>query len=368
MQIDSKTLLCRYRYDALNRLVANTPSAQADSQRFYLNDRLVTEIHGAEQCSIMQHEDQLLAQQQRQSGTVETRLLATDQQRSVVNIAAAARRTPFTYTPYGHHHPQNGLLSLLGFNGERPDPVTGWYFLGNGYRAFNPVLMRFNNPDSWSPFGEGGLNAYAYCIGDPINRSDQSGHMFSPTRMPKLPAITRTPLANSTKRVQYLLQDGKYKDWKSISNDIDTYVDTYKEQPRLNFVAHGTPTPRFKQSRIPNGANSLDAEGLHTLTNKKGIDFNDYKNIRLITCHSANGGTGSIAADLSKITGLPVKGYRGTVTAAGNLKSIIDYNVNEVNRLSAPPNVPFRIFAPNGVIKSFPYDAVTFIRGNPVPQ
>jgi RHS repeat-associated protein len=177
MQIDSKTLLCRYRYDALNRLVANTPAAQADTQRFYLRDRLSTEIQGAEQRSIMQHQDQLLAQQQRQSGTVETRLLATDQQRSVLNVLAAARRNPLAYTPYGHRQPQYDLLSLLGFNGERPDSVTGRYLLGNGYRAYNSVLMRFNSPDSWSPFGEGGLNAYTYCV-DPVNLSDPTGHFI----------------------------------------------------------------------------------------------------------------------------------------------------------------------------------------------
>ncbi|KPZ22499.1 RHS repeat-associated core domain-containing protein, partial [Pseudomonas syringae group genomosp. 3] len=33
-------------------------------------------------------------------------------------------------------------------------------------------------PDSLSPFGKGGLNAYAYCAGDPVNRSDPSGHGF----------------------------------------------------------------------------------------------------------------------------------------------------------------------------------------------
>ncbi|WP_095052618.1 RHS repeat-associated core domain-containing protein [Pseudomonas sp. Irchel s3b2] len=175
-----ETLLCRYHYDPLDRLVDCTPSAQASVQRFYLKDRLATEIQGVVQRSILQHDDQLLAQQQRQSGSVETRLLATDQQRSVLIALDTARLHPIAYTPYGHRLPENGLLSLLGFNGERPDPVTGCYLLGNGYRAFNPVLMRFNSPDSWSPFGEGGLNAYAYCVGDPMNRVDPTGHIGNP--------------------------------------------------------------------------------------------------------------------------------------------------------------------------------------------
>jgi hypothetical protein len=36
--------------------------------------------------------------------------------------------------------------------------------------------MRFNSPDSWSPFGEGGINSYTYCLGDPVNGTDRSGH------------------------------------------------------------------------------------------------------------------------------------------------------------------------------------------------
>ncbi|MCX5097788.1 flagellin [Streptomyces sp. NBC_00365] len=69
-----------------------------------------------------------------------------------------------------------GRLSLLGFNGELSDPVTEHYLLGNGYRSFNPVLMRFISPDSLSPFGEGRLNSYAYCVGDPVNLVDTSGY------------------------------------------------------------------------------------------------------------------------------------------------------------------------------------------------
>src|SRR5471032_2916159 len=38
--------------------------------------------------------------------------------------------------------------------------------------------MRFNSPDSLSPFWKGGVNAYAYCVGDPVNRVDPTGHFF----------------------------------------------------------------------------------------------------------------------------------------------------------------------------------------------
>ncbi|MDQ1886678.1 RHS repeat-associated core domain-containing protein [Aeromonas salmonicida] len=67
--------------------------------------------------------------------------------------------------------------NCLAFNGERRDPVTGLYHLGQGYRAYNPRLMRFHAADSLSPFGEGGINPYAYCLGDPINAIDPTGHL-----------------------------------------------------------------------------------------------------------------------------------------------------------------------------------------------
>jgi len=176
MQTHCKTPLCRYHYDALDRLVDCRLSGQESARRFYQKDRLATEINSTVQHSIMQHDDHLLAQQQRQTDAMETRLLATDQQRSVLSALNATTPRPVTYTPYGHRPLSSGLLSLLGFNGERPDPVTGHYLLGNGYRAFNPGLMRFNSPDNLSPFGAGGINAYVYCMGDPINREDRSGH------------------------------------------------------------------------------------------------------------------------------------------------------------------------------------------------
>ncbi|WP_081427312.1 RHS repeat-associated core domain-containing protein [Pseudomonas frederiksbergensis] len=175
-----ETILCRYHYDPLDRLVECAPSAEADTQRFYCKSRLATEIQGLMQTSVFQHEDQLLGQQQSQSGRRDTTLLATDQQRSVLNTLNTTQPHPLAYTPYGHRPAENGLLSLLGFNGERPDPVTGHYHLGNGYRQFNPVMMRFNSADSSSPFGKGGVNPYTYCQGNPVNQRDPTGRWVVP--------------------------------------------------------------------------------------------------------------------------------------------------------------------------------------------
>ncbi|WP_247257713.1 RHS repeat-associated core domain-containing protein [Pseudomonas moorei] len=178
MTAPSTTLHCQYRYDPLDRLVHQTQPDTPVHQRFYCKSRLATEIQGATKHSIIQHDDLLLAQQQHEGNALDTTLLATDLQRSVLHtLKKGLPPRPIAYSPYGHRPVFSALLSLLGFNGERPDPVTGCYLLGNGYRAFNPVLMRFNSPDSWSPFGKGGLNSYTYCLGNPTNRSDPSGHI-----------------------------------------------------------------------------------------------------------------------------------------------------------------------------------------------
>jgi len=172
MTTRNQSVLCHYHYDALDRLASCAPAASDSIQRFYRMSHLATEIQGQIQRSVVLSEDQLLAQQTRRVDLIECALLGTDQQRSVLNTA---EHHQVAYSPYGTRHP---VLDLPGFNGEQPDPVTGHYLLGNGYRAFNPVLMRFNSPDSLSPFGEGGMNAYAYCAGDPVNRVDPTGHTW----------------------------------------------------------------------------------------------------------------------------------------------------------------------------------------------
>ncbi|KQZ81523.1 RHS repeat-associated core domain-containing protein [Pseudomonas sp. Root562] len=215
-------VLARYSYDPLDRLISHTRST-APALRFYCENRLVTEIQGALRHSIVQHDDLLLAQQQHENEVFGTTLLATDLQRSVLHtLEKNTESQPIAYSAYGHRSAESGLTSRLGFNGERPDPMTGHYLLGNGYRAFNPALMRFNSPDSLSPFGKGGFNSYTYCLGDPINGRDPNGHWSLFRRTVEIDGMklqvyrraTRREIANvidETSRINESIQGKKYE-------------------------------------------------------------------------------------------------------------------------------------------------------------
>ncbi|MDH0357055.1 RHS repeat-associated core domain-containing protein [Morganella sp. GD04133] len=162
-----------YQYDALNRLVSQQVSGGDVRELYYRGNTLVNEVlaAGRQETRLIKRGGHCLGMSQGGDLT----LTGTDHNSSLIwseNKTDGATR--HNWSPYGSGNPVD---LLPGFNGERCDPVSGSYHLGNGYRAYNPVLMRFNCPDSLSPFGEGGINPYAYCAGDPVNFTDPSGHM-----------------------------------------------------------------------------------------------------------------------------------------------------------------------------------------------
>jgi RHS repeat-associated protein len=103
----------------------------------------------------------------------ECSLMVTAQPNTVLAIATVNALKKTSYTPFG----SGGLEALPGFNGEMCERLARHYLLGHGHRMFIPALMRFNRPDAFSPFGAGGLNAYIYCLSDPINYQDPTGRM-----------------------------------------------------------------------------------------------------------------------------------------------------------------------------------------------
>lgn len=169
-----------YRYNALNQLVAQLAGPDDTRDLYYRDGSLANEIRRESGHKTRYIRAGASCVAQRRDGTgagAGTTLLGTDAQRSVILAQQDGATRACAYSPYGHRPASDDALSALGYNGERVDPVSGAYHLGNGYRAYNPVLMRFNAPDSLSPFGAGGINPYAYCVGDPINRGDPSGHL-----------------------------------------------------------------------------------------------------------------------------------------------------------------------------------------------
>lgn len=117
------------------------------------------------------------------------------------------------YTPYGYSVAGKGRI---GFNGEFRDSVSGFYQLGNGYRIYNPAQARFCSPDNLSPFGRGGINAYAYCKGDPINWVDRDGH--SPFEVLKAMGLT-------IKRM-FTKGDVPYEQFSPIRKRVHDEIDT----------------------------------------------------------------------------------------------------------------------------------------------
>ncbi len=109
-----------------------------------------------------------------------TSLLAASISGSVV-IEADHEARPVVYTPYGDRGGNDTTAGQVafGFNGEMLDATSGYYLLGpEHHRPYHPALGMFLAPDRASPFGSGGLNTLAYCAGDPINRTDPSGHFW----------------------------------------------------------------------------------------------------------------------------------------------------------------------------------------------
>lgn len=153
---------------------------------FYQNGHLSVELGGATIGSIFRNNGVPLAQRLRDEGSDKMTPMPGDQKNSVLGLLGSSR-TDVAYTPYGYAPFTKEECLLLGFNGQHRSFGPDLYFLGNGYRIYSSILNRFYSSDTWSPFGDGGLNAYAYCAGDPVNWADPSGHM---RRSP----VARTPV------------------------------------------------------------------------------------------------------------------------------------------------------------------------------
>ncbi|SHN04149.1 RHS repeat-associated core domain-containing protein [Pseudomonas asturiensis] len=315
---------CLYRYDPLDRLAHSEREGQTSLKFFYQKNRLTTHIQGHTRRTLLHANDYLLALQLGQNQTTTYALLATDPQFSVI----ATPDEKASFTPYGHRHPQANLLYLPGFKGQETDRLTGHYWLGNGYRAFNPVLMRFNSPDSLSPFGKGGLNPYAYCVGDPVNRVDPSGHMplFLKTALQGLQPGNSVPFL--LERESFISQRIPGIEQKNIGVkvlnlgyrlELGGGVNAYqklKKNGNLELIVNGhaatLPTSDLS-ALIAQGKGYVYPQELVDRLAEQRVHLNNFENIHLVSCFLGTGGARSYAAEVARITKKPVKAYIGYV-------------------------------------------------------
>lgn len=169
----------------------------------------------------------------------------------------------------------------IGFNGELLESTLAGYLLGVGYRVYSTALMCFYRPDGISPFGPGGLNAYAYCLGDPVNALDPTGHSawftrflshrLNPSAMPKPrplpPALPRAwPLSSVSggaagknyagvliDKVLRTLRPTALTKLRSVSQAVKRRVDEFSER-NFKMFAEG----RRSQEWLPFRAEGRD--------------------------------------------------------------------------------------------------------------
>ncbi|MGG1948295.1 RHS repeat-associated core domain-containing protein [Trinickia sp. NRRL B-1857] len=171
----------RYRYDARDRLTIAESDDGARTHSAYRETQLIGELlSGGPQGELQRRylrEGELLLAQRDGASSSQVVLCGGDMAQTVRLALSSASGTAFdiAYTPYGARPLEAGLPGLLGIQGQRYDVLAGGYLLGNGARLYDPSLMRFLSPDSMSPFHGGGINGYAYCLGDPINLVDPTG-------------------------------------------------------------------------------------------------------------------------------------------------------------------------------------------------
>ncbi|MCF3156752.1 RHS repeat-associated core domain-containing protein [Pseudomonas juntendi] len=143
---------------------------------FYQTSKLTTVIGNDQKRSMLRIEALPLAELSEKEAS-STKLLATDEMGSVLIV-----RTPddmqinHSYTAFGYNHKLPAEFAAIGYNGEFMLENMHLYLLGQGHRGFSTEIGRFIAPDNaGSPFGRGGINAFTYCLNDPMNRKDETG-------------------------------------------------------------------------------------------------------------------------------------------------------------------------------------------------
>ncbi|NBA93866.1 RHS repeat-associated core domain-containing protein [Pseudomonas sp. R5(2019)] len=244
-------------------------------------------------------------------------LLQTDRSGTVLG-ARHVGALKFAYPPYGHRLADEAS-SLIGFNGQLEERQITGYMLGNGYRAFNVVLMRFNSPDGWSPFGKGGINPYCYCSGDPINFTDSTGFMAKSIKIGGMFNIRR------------------------IGEGGTSFTD--ESGRRLYINSHGNVDRKGRGYLDIDGKKQYPKDVMRLLS-KAGVQVDKYDLVDVLACHSAAGKKPFIEG-FANVSSKIVKGYENEIAlspSADEFSKFYDFTKGRFKNGSEFSNYPNEVY------------------------
>jgi len=218
-----------------------------------------------------------------------TELIASDSMNSSLMSVRNDQLRALPHTVFGFYRSLGELP--VGFNGERHDAVTRMYSLGAGYRWYSPLIMRFTSPDTISPFGEGGTNAYSYVKNDPVNYRDPDGH------------DRRFRLQKSD--YNYYRPLKKIAGWGDRKRGIFQTERRWFRKPKLIGSVHGNQ----ESGTVLIGNERKNPEQFADWLSANGINSKNYRKFTLLGCYmGASPVTGEIFAQaLANVLKIPVK-------------------------------------------------------------
>ncbi|WGV19973.1 RHS repeat-associated core domain-containing protein [Pseudomonas putida] len=247
------------------------------------------------------------------------RVVWGDKQASVLGSVGLKGARSIHYSAYGGSGSAANLPGLIGYAGYYWDALFGHYTLGNGCRSYSPGLMRFLSPDRFCPFGRGGLNAYGYCAGDPVNNIDPDGHapvtllsVFSRLNS----AFSRVTGSSLVPIVTAKKYEGKIVFRLGGLTAFESNKRSGRNLPKLYISAHGVPGAISVDPDI-NVHVPLSVRSLHDMLVQGGVEMQG-RQTHFLVCYSAmkSPTTGkSVASEMAALTNAQSSGYTSTVGA-----------------------------------------------------
>jgi hypothetical protein len=180
--------------------------------------------------------------------------------------------------------------------------------LGNGYRVYNPRLMRFHSPDKSSPFEKGGMNTYMYCGGEPVMNVDPTGRSFWSKLLNIWDFLSLSNTSSGPRRNALLPQKGSGE--SGLLNVAGGIVENVQMNKRLPIIRtggtarrHARPTWQREQAHsnpvATSPATSTEATTPNTAQNG-GLSRQPSR--RSVSSHSSSASTPSTVSTVSSIS------------------------------------------------------------------